>query len=373
MLAAKLKTIITEAIDRRIFPGAVLLVAHNGTLAHLAAYGNTMYAGDAGSQPITPDTCYDIASLTKMVTATAALWLLERGMLELDTQAAHYLPGLCARGVTVRHLLTHTSGLSLRLSSLREHPPHAIRAATHALEPMHTPGTRVAYVNINTLLLGDIVSHVYGKPLDTVISELILQPLAMHHTCFNPSESLYPHIAPTEMDIEWRKTLVRGTVHDESAYALGGVAGHAGLFSTAMDLWRFMQMWLDGGKIPLCTSVSSVAHQSKEPVTHLLREETVAMATRIQTEGLALPTEGLAFHCGLGWMMRHPVIMPNAPADTYGHTGFTGPTMVVAPSLRLCMVILSNRVYPQRSPPVYHTVTQALFEHVLMWYNQSSM
>ncbi|NJN67637.1 MAG: beta-lactamase family protein [Chloroflexaceae bacterium] len=338
---------------RRVFPGAVVLVARDGVVRHFAAYGSTRY-DDQGSQPVTTHTRYDLASLTKAFTATAALRLYDEGVLSLDTPASHYLPGLRASGVTVRHLLTHTSGLSLRLASLRHLPADDLRAAVYAIDPVRLPGTQVAYVNINSLLLGDIVAHLSGMPLDQAMTDLVLSPLGMHDTCFCPPASLRPHTAPTEWDEEWRGGLVQGTVHDDSAHAMGGVAGHAGLFGPAADLWRFGQMWLDGGR----TEVGG-------PATQLLRRETVAMATRIQTAGLALPSEGVVFHCGWGWMMGHSVIMGRAPAGTYGHTGFTGPAIMMVPAHHLGVVLLSNRTYPRRTPPVHHEVTAALLEAAL--------
>lgn len=354
--------ILADAIKRRLFPGAVVLIAHRGNIIHQAAYGTTMY-DDPSSQPVTTDTIYDIASLTKMFTATAALQLYDTGVLDLDAPAASYLPGLRASGVLIRHLLTHTSGLSLRLSSLRDSSPDDIRAAIYALEPAEPPGTRVAYVNVNTLILGDIVARIAGKPLDGVISDLILNPLGMQTTRFCPPQSWHAHTAPTEVDTEWRARLVQGHVHDESTWALGGVAGHAGLFSTAQDIWRFMQMWLDSASTNASTHTSGI---------RLLRPETVAQATYVQTAGLQLPTEGLAFHCGLGWMKEHPIIMAQAPSDTYGHTGFTGPTMVVVPSYALCLVILSNRIYPHRGPATHHKVMARLVYTALTWCNEQA-
>ncbi len=358
--------VVNDAIERRIFPGAVVLVACNGAIQHLAAYGTTRY-NETGSLPVAPDTIYDIASLTKVFTATAALMLIERGVLALDAPAAACLPGLRASGVTIRHLLTHTSGLSLRLSSLRHQPPAAIRKAIYALEPAYPPGTRVAYVNINSLLLGDIVANLAGQPLDQVIRENILSPLGMQETTFCPAPELHPRIAPTEWDLAWRGGVVCGSVHDESAHALGGVAGHAGLFSTAADLWRFAQMWLDNGQWKDREAGSGEAGDEPQPSppVRILREETVAQATRTQTTDLALPTEGLPFHCGWGWMCEHPIIMPHAPADTYGHTGYTGPAMMNVPGRRLCLVLLSNRTYPHRAPPIHHAVTGRILDAAL--------
>lgn len=348
--AAWLDQVFTRAIEQRIFPGAVVLAANEGEVCHAAAYGTTMY-DDTGSQPVHLDTRYDIASLTKVFTATAALRLHDAGMLALDEPAARYLPGLRARGVTVRHLLSHTSGLSLRLSALREQSPAAIRAAIYAVDPCIPPDTRVAYVNINSLLLGDIVAHLSGLPLDAAITRLVLEPLGMRSTTFCPPCSLRSHIAPTEWDYEWRGGLVQGHVHDDSASALGGVAGHAGLFSTAADLLRFTRMWLEGGRT---TGGEALLHPA-----------TAAMATTTRTTGLVLPTEGVAFHCGLGWMIDHSIIMVRAPGDTYGHTGFTGPAIVIVPSRRLNLVILSNRTYPRRGAPLHHHITAAALEVLL--------
>lgn len=357
-MIAAIDTIVHTAIEKRIFPGAIVLVAQHGTIQHYSAYGTTMYT-DPGSQAVTPTTRYDIASLTKVFTATAALQLLDAGHIALDAPAATYLPGLRASGVTIRHLLTHTSGLALQLSTLRDSGAAALRAAVYATEPARTPGTHIAYTNINSLLLGDIVAQVYGQPLDQALRALLLEPLGLHDTCFCPAPALRPQIAPTEWDHAWRGGLVQGSVHDESAHALGGVAGHAGLFSTALDLWRFTQMWLD---------------QGIGAGRRLLQAETVACATRNQTSELERVTstpitittsEGFVPHCGLGWMIERPNFMGAAPTATYGHTGFTGPALVIVPQQHLTLVLLSNRTYPHRTPPAHHAVTAAILAAAL--------
>lgn len=343
-LAQRIDTIINRAIEKRVFPGAVVLMMQHGEPLHAAAYGTTMY-DHPGSQPVARDSIYDLASITKMFTATAALQLFEAGRLELDAPVAAYLPAVQARSVTIRHLLTHSSGLELRMSSLRTQPPDAIRAAVYAVEPSRPPGTHTAYVNINTLLLGDVVAQISGQPLDEVIRQRILEPLGMQETGFTPAPDLRPRIVPTEWDEAWRSTLVWGTVHDESAAALGGVAGHAGLFGTADDLGRFVQMWLHGG------SLDGV---------RLLSPATVAEATRFQPMHLDMQTTPPPLRCGLGWMINRESFMGYTPAGTYGHTGFTGPVVVVVPQHQLGMVLLSNRTYPRRGERTHLPVTAAV-------------
>lgn len=330
--------IIARAIDRRIFPGAVVLVACDAEILHAAAYG-TMTYDPPGNNPVTPATIYDIASLTKMFTATAALRLYDKGHIDLAAQVQVYLPRFRAHNVTVWHLLTHTSGLDLRLSTLRHVGREGLLAAIYHTLPARPPGSSVAYTNINSFLLGEIVAAVHGQPLDRAIDELVCRPLRLQHTGFCPDPALIAQIAPTEFDGEWRGCLVHGVVHDESAYALGGVTGHAGLFSTAGDLWTFCRAWLPAG--------------SGYHPTLLLNPKTLTMATINQTPGLAQA-------CGLGWMIDRPNFMGSAPCGSYGHTGFTGPALVIVPHERLIIVVLSNRVHPQRSAPHHHAVTAAI-------------
>ncbi len=346
-LSHTINQIIADAIERRVFPGAVALVARGGRVLHEAAYGTTMYDAP-GSRPVAPDTIYDIASLTKVFTATAALALCRRGRLDLDERAAAYLPELRAREVRLRHLLTHTSGLDIRLSTLRHHGRDGLMAAAYEAAQIHPPGTRVAYTNVNALLLGEIVARRHEAPLDAALRDLVMEPLGLAETGFAPASDQLARIAPTEIDDEWRGGLVHGSVHDESTHALGGVAGHAGLFSTAQDQARFCRAWLD------------LATDGCGPLGALVGPELAREACRNHTAGLHMA-------CGLGWMLDRTNFMGAAPAGTFGHTGFTGPAIVVAPARRLAVALLCNRVYPRRSPPPYahHAVIAAVVESAL--------
>jgi CubicO group peptidase (beta-lactamase class C family) len=341
----RIAEIAGAAIAEQIFPGCVVLAAREGAILLHGAYGATMYA-DAGTRPLAPDDRFDIASLTKVFTATAALALHDAGLLDLDAEAHFYLPELRAHGVTLRHLLTHTSGLDLRLSVLREGGRAGITAAVYGAMPRRAPGSFVAYTNINSLLLGEIVALAAAMPLERAVAALICDPLGLAATGFNPPEALRARTVPTEWDGEWRGGLVHGAVHDESAYALGGVAGHAGLFSAAADLERFLRMWLQGG-----------AWGGRQ----ILREATVAAALHDYT--LGLPTQsGQPASSGLGWMLDRANFMGAAPPGSFGHTGFTGPAMIGVPAHGLAVVVLSNRTYPRRTPPPYrhHPVTAAI-------------
>lgn len=346
-LSHTINQIIADAIERRVFPGAVVLMAHQGQMLHAAAYGTTMYEAP-GSRMVDPETLYDIASLTKVFTATAVLVLCGRGQLDLDERAGAYLPELHAREVRLRHLLTHTSGLDIRLSTLRHHGRDGLMAAAFEAAQIHPPGTRVAYTNVNALLLGEIVARCYGAPLDAALRELVTEPLGLTETRFKPAADQLQRIAPTEIDDEWRGGLVHGSVHDESTHALGGVAGHAGLFSTIADQARFCQAWLD------------LVADKHGPLGTLLSPELAHEACRNQTHGLQMA-------CGLGWMLDRANFMGTAPTGSFGHTGFTGPACVVVPTHRLVIVLLCNRVYPRRSPPPYahHAVTAAVVASAL--------
>jgi CubicO group peptidase (beta-lactamase class C family) len=352
-LAHAIAAIVEGAISREIFPGAVVLIARNDTIQHAAAYGSTMYSAP-GSQPVGLDTIYDIASLTKVFTSTAALRLIEQGQLDLNAPVASYLPELRAPGVTVRHVLTHTSGLDIRLSTLRHAGRAGMLDAVYQARLLHPPGATVAYTNVNSLLLGEIVARLCGRPLDEAIRALVIEPLGLTDTGFRPTAGLLPRIAPTEIDVDWRGGLVHGSVHDESAHVLGGVAGHAGLFSTAADLYAFCRVWLDDGQ----RDDQALERRVPGAAPSLLRPETIALARTNQTSGLNLA-------CGLGWMIDRPNFMGQAPAGTIGHTGFTGPAITISPAQQLIVIVLSNRIYPRRQPPEHHTSTAAIVNAAL--------
>ncbi|GAB4127018.1 MAG: serine hydrolase domain-containing protein [Roseiflexaceae bacterium] len=334
-------TIIQHAITGRVFPGAVVLVAQGQRVLHHSAYGKTAYSAIEHLVPqvVSTKTIYDIASLTKMFTATAALRLIETAELVIDRPVQHYIAEFAQADVTIWHLLTHTSGLDLRLSVAARAGVDALWQAIYRAPLSQQPGAVVSYTNINTLLLGEVASRITGMPLDQLLQELVLEPLALVETCFCPPTAWQQRIAPTEID-QWRGGVIHGSVHDESAWVLAGVAGHAGLFSTTQDLHRFCCGWL--------------------PESGFLTAETIAWAQQNHTPGKALA-------CGLGWMRDRPNFMGRAPIGTVGHTGFTGPAMLILPDMTI-VIVLSNRTFPQRpdrSIGKHHDVTAAIVNSVV--------
>ncbi len=228
------------------FPGGVVAVGRRGVLVHLAAFGNLSY--DEGAAPVRPDTIYDLASLTKVVaTTTATMTMVDEGRLDLDAPVQNFLPRFVGPGkdaVTVRHLLTHSSGIDWWAPLYEElRGKEAFLERIQAMELVYPPGSQTKYSDLGVMLLGEILERVAGRTLPDLLAERLFGPLGMADTGWLPPPERLSRIAPTEND-PWRGRVLRGEVHDENAAALGGVAPHAGLFSTAPDLARFAQMLL---------------------------------------------------------------------------------------------------------------------------------
>ena len=347
---------IEAAIKDKAFPGATLAVGYHGKVS-LHAFGKLSY--DAKAPDVAINTMYDIASLTKVVATTTLVAKLAEGgfpvRLDLDAPVSRYLPEWASgpqadwrRRVTVRHLLTHTSGLPpfkeyWRTSKSKQDTLDKIFAEVLDYEP----GTKEVYSDLGIILMAEIIERLTGKLLDVLARENIFSPLAMSSTMYEPPKKIWPTIAPTEIDNQYRHRLIQGEVHDENAASIGGVSGHAGVFSTAPDLASFCQMLLNGGVY---------AHQ------RILRRSTIAEFTVPQqlsggtrTLGWAVPTEG-----GSSGHFMGP--------HTFGHTGFTGTSIWIDPDRQLFVVLLTNRVNPTREnqkiakvrPALHDTIVQAL-------------
>ncbi len=328
---AAMDTAIQEAIAHHQCPGGVLWLEHGGAVKHLAyhrAFGRR--AQVPAPEPMTEDTIFDAASLTKVVAGTPAVMLVvERGQVQLDAPVQTYLPEFTGAGrerVTVRELLTHTSGLppDIETRTAWQGQAAAIRkACAEALQS--SPGTAFKYSDINFFLLGEIVQRVTRTPLEKFVQREIYGPLKMEDTGFLPPPGKQARIAPTEVVAghPWR-----GVVHDPTARKMGGVAGHAGLFTTASDLARYARMLLNGGELD---------------GFRLFSPATVRLMTRVQT-----PPE-ISVRRGLGWDIASGYSGPRGdlfPLGSYGHTGWTGGSLWIDPFSRTFVIFLSNRNHP---------------------------
>jgi len=348
--------VIESAIADKAFPGATLAVGYKGKVA-IHAFGNLSY--DANAPAVEPRTMYDIASLTKVVATTTLVAKLAEGdfpvPLDLDAKVERYLPEWAADSnakdmewrhrVTVRHLLTHTSGLPpfkeyWRASTSKRETLKRIFA-----EPLdYEPGSKEVYSDLGIILMAEIVERLTGRPLDELVKTYISSPLGMKDTMFRPPKNLWQWIAPTEFDKNLRRRLVQGEVHDENAFTMGGVSGHAGLFSTAPDLAAFCQMLLNGG---------IYAHH------RILKRATIAQFTTPQklssgtrTLGWAVPTEG-------GSSGHY------FSTQSFGHTGFTGTSIWIDQERRVFVVLLTNRVNPTRENMKIAQVRPAVADAVM--------
>jgi CubicO group peptidase (beta-lactamase class C family) len=320
--------VLNNAFIEKQIPSAVAVIGLNGKVVDTHSVGH-LISGNK-TYPTNLDTIYDCASLTKVVvTLPLALMLVEKGLLSLEEPVASFIPGFSSQGkstVTIKHLLTHTSGLTsyrnmysqgLSVEQIKEQIYH------QALE--YTPGSKVVYSDLGFILLGDIISHILHLSLDEAAFQFIFQPLGMRNTLFCPPAELKERIAPTE----YRKALGTyqwGEVHDENALALGGVCGHAGMFSTALDLANYATMWLKKGSWGSQQLISSAS---------------VTAATSNYTSHLSSAR-------GLGWVLKgdsYDVSGELLSESCFGHTGFTGTSIWLDPKLDLFIILLTNRVH----------------------------
>jgi len=341
---------VDEVLDRflaeKAFPGGVLAVGKDGALVHLRGFGRQSYAPDA--RAVTPSTIYDLASLTKVVaTTTMAMILVDEERLDIHKPVADFLPGFRGPGkdaVTVWHLLTHSSGIDWWAPLYKElSGQQAYVERIQAMDLVYEPGTKTLYSDLGLILLGEILERVAGEPLEAFVKRRVFEPLGMQDTLFKPGPDRTSRIAPTERD-EWRGRVVHGEVHDENAFALGGVAPHAGLFGIAPDLARFAQMLLNGG----------VFEQQR-----IVSRPTLELFTR----RAGVPDSSRA----LGWDTPSPPSSAGTlfSADSFGHTGFTGTSLWIDPELRLFIILLTNRVHPTRENNTIRQVRPAVADAVV--------
>jgi CubicO group peptidase (beta-lactamase class C family) len=341
---------------RPLYAGAVTLLAHQGTVVTREASGWALrYADGTGTElprdqwiPMRGDTIFDLASVSKLFTSIVVMQQVEAGRIDLDAPMASYVPEFAENGkgaITIRQMLTHTSGLPAWLPLWRDYPdPESRLRAALTAKLAHQPGTTYEYSDLNLIGLGVLVERVTGESLDELVAGGITEPLGMVDTGYNPDPQLLPRIAATEFQATPDRGMVQGEVHDENAWALGGVAGHAGVFSTADDLAILAQALLNGG--------------SYDGVRILTRHSVEQMITNFNTD-FPGDSHGLGFELDQRWYMSGL-----ASPRTAGHTGYTGTSLVIDFPSRSFAILLTNRVHPSRSwgsnNPARRAVAQGL-------------
>ncbi len=338
-MSGDLRSFLEPSPTHPLYAGGVVLASRHGVVPVHDAAGHALRYADKDTElpaeeqvEMRRDTIFDLASVTKTFTTLAVMQQVEAGRVALDEPVATYLPAFAENGkedVTVRDLLTHTGGLPAWLPLYSAYDTVEERfAAVLAVKPRTPPGEAYVYSDLGLITLGLVVEEVTGATLDRVIADGITGPLGMTDTMFNPPAELVDRIAATEEQPWAGREMIRGEVHDENAWSLGGVAGHAGLFSTAHDLAVLARTLLNGGRY---------GH------TRILAEDTVRAMLVNENPEFPRNSHGLGFELDQRWYMdglSTPV--------TFGHTGYTGTSMVIDPLSDSFVILLTNRVHPTR-------------------------
>lgn len=345
-------SIIKKAIADSAFPGAVLLVARNGIVAHEKSYGRFMY--DSSSEKMTTDAIFDLASVTKVISTTSAIMrLVEEKKISLHDKVVKYFPAFGQNGkenVTIYNLLVHNSGLQ----AWRKYyefcdTPQCVLDSIFAAPLIYKTGDSTLYSDLGLITTGKIIERVTRTTLANYVDSVFFKPLGMKNTMYNPPAELWKRIVPTEIDSFWKKTYiaVRGRVHDENAATLGGISGHAGLFSTASDLSKILQMELNYG------IYNGKRYLDSTTIAAFIKQQSSNSSRAI---GWDTRSEGRSF----SGQYTSPI--------TFLHTGFTGTSVIVDPTKNTVVIFLTNRVYPTRNnlkiarvrPAVHDAIFKAL-------------
>jgi CubicO group peptidase (beta-lactamase class C family) len=332
---AKIDAAVDAALKRNDCPGAVVLIIHNDEVAFRKAYGSR--AVKPVKAAMSPDTVFDMASLTKPVaTGSSVMLLIEQGKLKPADPVAKYWPAFAANGkdtVTIEHLLLHTSGL-IADNPIADYADGRAKAIERIadLKLLDAPGTRFRYSDVNFIVLGELVERLGGMPLDEYAKKHVFEPLKMTDTGFNPGDGLLERVAPTGLR---DMNTILGKVHDPRSFRMGGVAGHAGLFSTADDMARYCRMLLGGGKLD---------------GTRVLAEKTVKLFTEPRPVPIAAKGKEVKGARTYGWDVDTSYSAPRGEifkkGEGFGHTGFTGTSVWIDPGSKTAVIVLTNRVHP---------------------------
>jgi CubicO group peptidase (beta-lactamase class C family) len=339
-----------------LYAGAVTLLGHDGKIVTRTATGKALkYADGNGTElpadqqiPMRTDTIFDMASVSKLFTSIVVMQQVEKGKVGLDTPIASYVPEFAENGkdaITVRQALTHTTGLPawLPLWSAQPDPASRMHMALTA-KPTSPAGTKYLYSDLNLIALGEVAHRVTGKTLDKLVADGITKPLQMRDTGYNPDARKKPRIAATEFQSAPPRGMVWGSVHDENAWSLGGVAGHAGVFSTADDMAILAQTFVNGGSYR---------------GARILKESSVTAMITNFNQAFPGNDHGLGFELNQRWYMNGL-----SGPRTAGHTGYTGTSIVIDFDSRSFAILLTNRVHPSRNwgsnNPARRAVVQGL-------------
>ncbi|AND42796.1 serine hydrolase [Cytobacillus oceanisediminis 2691] len=346
--------LMEEMISEGVMPGAVTFVARRGHIVKHDSYGYSYrYTDDKFTEaqnPIemTEDTIFDLASISKIFTTTAAMILYDDGRFQLDDPVAKYIPEFAENGkenVTIRQLMTHTSGFTAWIPLYSQGSSRDDRMQIVFKHPLaNEPGEAYTYSDLNMITLGAIIERLSGQSLDEFVKKRITNPLGMKDTMYNPPESLKHRIAATEYQPAIGRGIVWGEVHDENAWSLDGVAGHAGVFSTASDLAKLAHMYVNDGR-----------YGGKR----ILKEETVKMLIQNQIPQFPGNDHGLGWELGQGWFMD-----ALSEGTSLGHTGYTGTSIVINRNNGTIAILLTNRVHPSRNTVTTNIARRAFARQV---------
>jgi len=334
-LLQNIAPIIERSIAEGYYPGGVILIGHHGKMIYRGVFGNRRVVPDTA--PMRFNTLFDIASLTKVVATTpAVMQLIEQGKLDLDAAVATYWPDFAENGketVTIRELLTHTSGLPAEIAITSEKMSEEdYLNQIKSLKLLHPPGSAFLYSDVNFMVLANLVAMISGEHFDKYVLKHIFKPLKMQHTFFLPSPQLRDQIAPTEV---FKDKLRWGEVHDPATYSLGGVAGSAGLFSNAHDLSLYVQSLLQGGRLP--KSARDATNR------HFLGPLAILKMSTPQTPSHLLDTRGLGWDIDSKYSNRGVLF----PVQSFGHSGWTGTSIWIDPTTKTWIIILTSRTHPK--------------------------
>ncbi|WP_264738127.1 serine hydrolase [Cytobacillus firmus] len=346
--------LMEKMISEGVMPGAVTFVARRGHIVKHDAYGYSYrYTDDKFTEAQNPiemkeDTIFDLASISKIFTTTAAMILYDEGRFQLDDPVAKYIPEFAENGkenVTIRQLMTHTSGFTAWIPLYSQGSSREDRMQIVFEYPLaNEPGEAYTYSDLNMITLGALIERLSGQSLDEFVKKRITTPLGMKDTMYNPPESVKHRIAATEYQPAIGRGLVWGEVHDENAWSLDGVAGHAGVFSTASDLAKLAHMYVNDGR-----------YGGKR----ILKEETVKMLIQNQIPQFPGDDHGLGWELGQGWFMD-----ALSEGTSLGHTGYTGTSIVINRNNGTIAILLTNRVHPSRNTVTTNIARRAFARQV---------